>query len=273
MTIPCVLTIAASDPSGAAGVQADLKTFEARQVYGLSAITALSVQNSVRVASLKIMDAAFVAEQITTLTDDIQISAFKTGMLLRADIIEVVEQALIAQPNLPAVIDPVLVAGDGRRFVNDETIEAYKARLFPRATVITPNMYEAAILTGQPIEDVPAMREAAKRLCDFGVPNVLVKGGHLPDGSQMVDVLYDGTTCHEFVSAHLPVKNPRGTGCTFASCIAAELAKGATLIESTTTAKYYVTEALKAALDWQIGQGRGTLFHSVRRPPITPEDG
>ncbi|MBX3086084.1 MAG: bifunctional hydroxymethylpyrimidine kinase/phosphomethylpyrimidine kinase [Anaerolineae bacterium] len=268
MTIPCVLTIAASDPSGAAGVQADLKTFEARQVYGLSAITALSVQNSTRVYSLKIMEASFVAEQIKALTDDIAISAFKTGMLLRPDIIEVVEQTLIAQPNRPAIIDPVFVAGDGRRFVSDETIEAYKTRLFPRATLITPNLDEATILTGQPVTDVAAMREAAKRLHDLGVAHVLVKGGHLPDSSQIVDVLYDGQTCHEFAAAHLPVQNPRGTGCTFASCIAAELAKGAALLDAVATAKFYVTEALNGALGWQIGQGRGTLFHSVGRPPI-----
>jgi hydroxymethylpyrimidine kinase/phosphomethylpyrimidine kinase len=271
MTIPCVLTIAASDPSGAAGVQADLKTFEARQVYGLSAVTALSVQNSTRFQALKIMDAAFVAEQINTLAEDIEIAAFKTGMLLRADIIEVVEQTLIATPSRPAVIDPVLVAGDGRRLVSDEVLDAYKTKLFPHATLITPNSLEAAILSDQPVTDVASMREAAKRLHDLGVPNVLIKGGHLSDSGDVVDVLYDGHTCHEFASAYLPVKNPRGTGCTFASCIAAELAKGATLIEAAATAKYYITEALKGALGWQIGQGRGTLFHSVGRPPITPE--
>ncbi|MBX3064732.1 MAG: bifunctional hydroxymethylpyrimidine kinase/phosphomethylpyrimidine kinase [Anaerolineae bacterium] len=260
-TIPCVLTIAASDPSGAAGVQADLKTFEARQVYGLSAITALSVQNSVSFQGLRVMEADFVRQQIEALVSDINIAAIKTGMLLRADIIETVIAAI--PPQLPAVIDPVFVTGEGKRFVDDPVIEGYRRQLFPRATLITPNLLETAILVGHPVEDVPAMREAARQLHQDGARAVLIKGGHLATTDHMIDVLYDGRDFYEMDSPYLPVKNPRGTGCTFASCIAAELAKGADLLTAARTAKAYVAAALEAALDWHIGHGRGTLFHGV----------
>jgi hydroxymethylpyrimidine/phosphomethylpyrimidine kinase len=232
------------------------------------------VQNSLRVEALTILDAAFVQQQIATLTADIRIHAVKTGMLLRPDIIEVVAAALgsPALSGIPVVIDPVFVAGDGRRFVSDEAVEGYKARLFPRASVITPNLDEAAILTGRPVHTpwtVDAMRAAAHDLYALGSRAVLVKGGHLPASEVMVDVLYDGQTFHELRSPYLPAHNPRGTGCTFASCMAAEMAKGASVIEAGQTAKYFVGEALRGALGWQIGEGRGTLYHSVHRPPIT----
>jgi hydroxymethylpyrimidine kinase/phosphomethylpyrimidine kinase len=169
------------------------------------------------------------------------------------------------------VVDPVLVAGDGRRLVDDAAIAAYQARLFPRATIVTPNLDEAEILTGQPVRSVEAMQEAARALHRSGVRRVLIKGGHLPEQTHMVDVLFDGSDMHLFSAPYMAAANSRGTGCTFASCIAAEVAKGATPLQAVHIAKAYVTEALRAALDWDIGHGRGTLFHSVGRPPIKAE--
>jgi hydroxymethylpyrimidine/phosphomethylpyrimidine kinase len=268
---PCVLTVAASDPSGAAGLQADLKTFEARQVYGLSAVTALSVQNSLSVSAFKVIEPEFVAAQIAALTADLPISAVKTGMLLRAETIVAVAEALAALPAIPMVIDPVLVAGDGRLLVTEEAIAAYKTHLFPRATVITPNLDEAAILTGLTVTTPDEMCVAAAQLHVLSAAYVLVKGGHLATGggdAKMLDVLYDGREWHRLESEFLPANNPRGTGCTFASCIAAELAKGATVIDAVRTAKIYVAEVLRAAMGWHIGAGRGTVFHSVGRPPL-----
>jgi hydroxymethylpyrimidine/phosphomethylpyrimidine kinase len=265
--IPRVLVVAASDSSGAAGVQADLKTLEARQVYGMSAITAITAQDSQAVRAITLIEPEFVAKQIGAVLSDIGADAIKTGLLLRPAIIHATADALrSASPY--RVIDPVLVAGDGRRLVDDEAIEAYRSRLFPDALIITPNLIEAGILTDSPVHDVPAMREAARKLIDTGTRYVLIKGGHLEEGNQIVDLLYDGRDFTEFIADRLPVFNARGTGCTFASTIAAEIAKGHSMFDAVSTAKRYVTAAINAAADWQLGHGRGTVFHSVGRPPI-----
>jgi hydroxymethylpyrimidine/phosphomethylpyrimidine kinase len=276
--IPRVLTIAASDSSGAAGVQADLKTFEARQVYGMSALTAITAQDSTAVKAIHLLDADFVAQQITAVLADIGANAIKTGLLLRAEIINTVDATLHRLiPDLTnLIVDPVLVAGNGRRLVDDAAIEAYKASLFPHALIITPNLDEARILSEQPITTLEEIKTAARILHAMGPRYVLIKGGHLDEhtDAQMLDVLYDGNDFYEFRAERLPLYNARGTGCTLASCIAAEVAKGCTVPEAASTAKQYVTEALKAALDWKIGAGRATIFHSVGRAPLfTPESG
>jgi hydroxymethylpyrimidine/phosphomethylpyrimidine kinase len=268
--IPRVLSVAASDSSGAAGMQADLKTFEARQVYGLSAVTAITAQDSMRIAALQIMKANLVAEQITAVLTDIGADAIKTGLLLKAEIVKTVATAIDeAGWKLPTlVVDPVLVAGDGRCLVDDRAIAAYVEFLFPRALLITPNLDEASILTGLNVNDPESMCEAARQLHELGPRYVLVKGGHLGINERAYDVLYDGTDFHEFRSVRLPVKNARGTGCTFAACITAELAKGHDVPTAAAIAKQYLTTALTAAAGWKMGKGRGTVFHSTGRPPI-----
>ncbi len=269
--IPRVLSVAASDSSGAAGVQADLKTFEARQVYGLSALTAITAQDSTGVKAIKLLEPEFVAQQISAVLADIGADAIKTGLLLRAEIIEAVAGAVSRTPSL--IVDPVLVAGDGRRMVDDAAISAYKSHLFPRALLITPNLDEAEILSGNRVDTPESMRTAARRLADLGSHYVLVKGGHLHDGAEMIDILYDADTgaFHEYRAERLQLHNARGTGCTFASCVAAEVAKGCDVPTAVGIAKQYVTTALKAAVDWRLGQGRGTIFHSVGRPPLFSE--
>ncbi len=251
-------------------MQADLKTFEARQVYGLSAITAITAQDSKRITALKILDADLVAEQITTVLADIGVQATKTGLLLRGDIVRAVAEAIAGGPwKAPVmVVDPVLVAGDGRCLVDDGTISAYLEWLFPRALLITPNLDEASILTGINVTDPDSMVEAARLLHEMGPRYVLVKGGHLSMSERAFDVLYDGAEFHEFRSVRLPVKNARGTGCTFAACITAEVAKGRDVPTATAIAKQYLTTALTAAAGWKLGKGRGTVFHSTGRPPI-----
>ncbi len=268
--IPRVLSVAASDSSGAAGLQADLKTFEARQVYGLSAVTALTAQDSQHISALQVVNPEFVGEQIAVVLSDIGADAIKTGLLLRAETIKAVSCALSEygwnSHNL--VVDPVLVAGDGRCLVDDGAVAAYIELLFPQALLITPNLDEAAILTGIRVDDPDSMCEAARLLHEMGPSHVLVKGGHLGLNERAYDVLYDGSEFHEFRSVRLPIRNARGTGCTFAACITAEVAKGHDVLTATDIAKQYLTTALTAAAGWKVGKGRGTVFHSTGRPPI-----
>lgn len=265
--IPRVLTIAASDSSGAAGMQADLKTFEARQVYGLSALTAITAQNSLGLQSVKVLDPEFVLAQINAVFE-LGAGAVKTGLLLRAEIIEAVSQGL-KQPTA-LIVDPVLVAGDGRQLVDEAAIAAYKTLLFPKALLITPNLYEAQILTGLNITDAATMCEASRVLYETTHPqNVLVKGGHLGGTEDLLDILYDGQTFHELRTQRLPVIDPRGAGDTYASCIAAEVAKGHSVIAATQIAQQYLTAAIGAAIGWQIGAGkRGLVYHATGRPPL-----
>lgn len=265
---PRALAIAASDSSGAAGMQADLKTFEARGIYGMSALTAITAQDSSRIYSITHLDAAFVAGQIRAVLGDFGADAVKTGLLFRAEIIEAVAESLpTEQPNL--VVDPVLVAGDGRPLVNQAGIAAYLTHLFPRAALITPNLDEVRILTGYDIETPEDMIEAAQALSATGANAVLVKGGHLAR-SEMVDILWDGESVHEFRSERLPIENPRGTGCTYAACITAELARGSDLVSAVGIAKGYLSAALREAIGWQLGAGRGTVYHGVGRPLFAP---
>ena len=268
--IPRVLTIAASDSSGAAGLQADLKTFEARQVYGLTAVTAITAQDSKHIEHVQVLDPEFVAQQITVVLNDVRVEAIKTGLLFRADIIGAMLAAIKGAKSSPdkLIVDPVLVAGDGRCLVDDATIAAYIADLFPHAWVITPNLYEAAILTDIKIDGIDDMYEAAQILHGMGPAYVVVKGGHLGRGDKMFDILYDGDTFREYRSVRLPIRNPRGAGCTFASCIAAEVAKGRDVPTAVDITKRYVTMALTAAAGWKVGRARGLLFHSAGRPPL-----
>lgn len=263
---PRALAIGASDSSGAAGIQADLKTFEARQVYGLCALTALTAQDSTRIHGLQVLEPGFVAAQIRVVLADAGANAIKTGLLLRREIMEAVA-AQLAGSDAPLVVDPVLVDGRGRALVDAAGMAAYQQILFPRALIITPNLNEAALLTGQPVENIRDMRGAARALHDLGPRFVLVKGGHLAE-DDMCDVLYDGRDMLELPVERLPSANARGTGCTFAACITAEIARGRDVVDAVQTAQRYLVATLRGALDWHIGAGRGTLFHAAGRPPL-----
>lgn len=271
---PRVLTVAGSDSSGAAGAQADLKTFEARGVYGMSALTLVTAQDSSGIRGIQVFEPAFVGAQIDAVLADLGADAIKTGMLLRAPIIALVAQKAAAYRIPALVVDPVMVAGDGRRLIDPAADEAYKALLFPLAHVITPNTIEAGLLTGLPIRSEDEMRAAAVALHALGPRYVLVKGGHAPEGTgeggMLLDLLYGGEPGQapaftELRTPRLPAVNARGAGCTYASCIAAELAKGESVIAAVRAAQAYVTGALQAAIGWQMGSGRGTVDHGWER--------
>jgi hydroxymethylpyrimidine kinase/phosphomethylpyrimidine kinase len=271
--IPRVLAVAASDSSGAAGLQADLKTFEARQVYSMSAVTAVTAQDSQRILSVKLMDPDFIAQQIATVLADLPVDAIKTGLLFNGEIVEVVSQTLarFESGSTNMIVDPVLVSGNGRAIVDEQGIAAYVENLFPRALMITPNLDEAAVLTGLTIDNPDAMYEAARLLHEMGPRYVLIKGGHLPWGDKSLDILYDGISFHDFRAVRLPIRNPRGTGCTFAACITAEVAKGRDPVTAVSIAKQYLTIALTAAAGWDLGSRRRVVFHSTGRPPLFNE--
>ena len=262
MIPPRILTIAGSDSSGAAGAQADLKTFEARGVYGLCALTVLTAQNSTGIQRVFPLPLDFIRQQIDSVLSDMGADAVKTGLLLHADVIQLVADQL-ARYQLPAVVDPVLVDGRGKRLIDADAERAYRDVLFPRALIITPNLDEARILTGRDLQTSDEVKDAARTLCATGAQYTLIKGGHAP-GSDVIDVLYDSHAerFYEFRAPRLPVWNARGTGCTFASAIAAEVVKGADVPTAVEIAKHYVTEALQAAAEWHIGDGRGTVYHA-----------
>ncbi len=263
MSIPKVLTIAGSDSSGGAGIQADLKTFEARGVYGLSALTVITAQNSLGVQAFHPLPLELIAQQIDSVLTDIGADAVKTGMLLSPALIHLVAEKMKQYAIKNLVVDPVLAAGDGRRLTSTDADRAYITALFPLALIITPNLDEATFLTGRKVSTAGDTYVAAQMLHDMGARYVLVKGGHEPHGDEVVDTLYDGHTFHEYRTPLIPSKNPRGTGCTFASAIAAEVVKGQDVPTAVGLAQTYVTAALRAAVDWQIGAGRGTLYHGV----------
>lgn len=256
-----VLTIAGSDSGGGAGIQADLKAFAARGVYGMSALTAITAQNTVGVQGVFELPAEFVGQQIDSVMNDIGADAWKTGMLSNAEIIQTVAAKARAYDVEKFVIDPVMVAKSGDPLLREEAREALIEELVPSAYVITPNHHEAQVLTGLEISTVEDMREAAVAIGEMGARNVVVKGGHLPGASDAVDVLYEGQEFTVFDAPRIDTPNTHGTGCTFASAIAAELAKGNEVHAAVRIAKEYLTAALQTAVDLHIGEGHGPLNH------------
>ncbi len=253
-----VLTIAGSDSGGGAGIQADLKTFAALGVYGTSAITAVTAQNTVGVAAVSILAADIVTAQIEAVAADIQLHATKTGMLASAAIVEAVAAA-IEDLDLPlVVVDPVMVAKSGDTLVDEDGIRAMRTELLPRALVVTPNIPEAEILSGTSIRSLADARDAARRIHAIGKCAVIVKGGHAA-GDDIVDLLFDRDAFIEFPSRRVQTGNTHGTGCTFASAIAAFLALGHPLPDATARAQAYVAGAIRHGL--KIGKGHGPLDH------------
>lgn len=257
-----VLTIAGSDSGGGAGIQADLKTFFARGVYGMSVITALTAQNTLGVQGVLEIDPEFVAEQIDSVMTDIGADAWKTGMLANAEIIRIIANRARKYNVELLVVDPVMVAKNGAPLLKSESFEALISELVPLAYVITPNHHEAQVLTGINIKNLADARKAAKIIHEKGTQNVIIKGGHLPGIEKAIDILYDGKLFTEFHTARIETKNTHGTGCTFASAIAAELAKGCEIKKAVHIAKAYLTAAIQSAVNLNIGHGHGPTNHS-----------
>ena len=257
-TLPVALTIAGSDSSGGAGVQADLKTFQALGVFGMSAITAVTVQNTRKVYAVENISPQIVYEQITCLFDDIDIHAVKIGMVSSVALIEAIAAALAEVERPPVVLDPVMISKSGYALLDPDAQQALKTRLFPLADVVTPNIHEAEVLVGAAIETEAQMQAAAEQIKGFGPAKVVVKGGHL-SGAQATDVVFDGSHHRALTTDRLSTTNTHGTGCTFSSAIAAYLAKGEAFFDAVGKAKTYVTGAIAHSL--AIGRGHGPTHH------------
>ena len=255
------LTIAGSDSGGGAGIQADLKTFSALGVYGASVITALTAQNTIGVHGIHDVPADFVRAQMDAVLTDLKINAIKIGMLGRRDVVSAVAGGLKTWPQRPAVLDPVLVSTSGRTLLADDAIATLITDLIPLATLITPNLPEAARLLGcNEASSRQEVEDQARRLLQFGCEAVLLKGGHSSD-SESADLLMTATTLRWFTAPRLPTHNTHGTGCTLSSAITAGLARGLTLENAIAAAKVYVTDAIRAADTLSVGAGRGPVHH------------
>ncbi|WP_440940086.1 bifunctional hydroxymethylpyrimidine kinase/phosphomethylpyrimidine kinase [Immundisolibacter sp.] len=267
--IPNVLSIAGSDPSGGAGIQADLKTFSALGVYGMAVVSGLTAQNTRGVNAVEPVSPAFVAAQIDAVFADIRVDAVKLGMLGGADVAAcVVDRVRHWRPRV-LVVDPVMVAKGGAALLDPVALRCLREQLLPLASVLTPNLPEAAALLGAPLPvDLPAMREAARALHALGPAWVLLKGGHLP-GNDCTDLLYDGRTFTELPARRVPTANTHGTGCTLASAIAAHMARGLAVPQAVAQAKAYLTAAIAAADMLDVGHGHGPVqhFHALWHAP------
>ena len=255
------LTIAGSDSGGGAGIQADLKTFAAHGVYGTSAITAVTAQNTLGVVAWEALSADFVTAQIEAVAGDIGVDAVKTGMLANAAIVEAVAAAVRSLELPQLVVDPVMVAKGGDTLLEKDAIEAMRTELLPLAHVVTPNIPEAEILAGMAIRSLDAMREAGRRILDLGPRVVLVKGGHL-EGSDSVDVVCTGQDTVEIRGPRIQTQHTHGTGCTLSAAIAANLARGLADLDAIREARVYVEGAIRNAPG--IGKGHGPLDHFWR---------
>ncbi len=252
---PIALTIAGSDSGGGAGIQADLKTFTVLGVYGMSALTAVTSQNTVGVSRAEILPPDLVVSQIRGVVSDIGCAAAKTGMLGDAAVVEAVADAVHDMNIAPLVVDPVMVAKSGDPLLADDAVETLREKLLPLATVVTPNVPEAERLTGRQIRSVDDLAAAARDIGTLGPKAVIVKGGHLEGPA--VDVLWlaEGDEIHHLRAPRLDARNTHGTGCVFSAAITAELAKGRSIVEAVRKAKLFVTEAIRYGLP--IGGGHG----------------
>jgi hydroxymethylpyrimidine/phosphomethylpyrimidine kinase len=264
MTTPIAVTIAGSDSSGGAGIQADLKTFSALGVYGASVITALTAQNTKGVTAIHDVPPDFIAAQIDAVFSDLAVGAVKIGMLSQTAAIEAVAAGLGRHAQKNVVLDPVMVAASGDRLLASDAVDALRRILIPRARIVTPNLPEAAELLGvPPAQDETTMRAQAERLLALGAKAVLIKGGH-GSGPESVDLLVETNTVTRLAAKRIATKNTHGTGCTLSSAIAAGLAKGLALGDAVRAAKDYVTTAIASADRLSIGSGRGPVHHFHR---------
>jgi hydroxymethylpyrimidine/phosphomethylpyrimidine kinase len=264
MTTPVALTIAGSDSSGGAGIQADLKTFAAFGVYGASAITALTAQNTQGVRGIHPVPADFVTAQIDAVFDDLEVLAVKIGMVAESATIEAIASSLSRRTAKHVVLDPVMVATSGDRLLSADAVKRLRDDLFPLASLITPNLPEAAALLEEDLAtDAAAIAGQGRRLLASGARAVLIKGGH-GEGAESIDYLFthDGVTA--FAAPRISTRNTHGTGCSLSSAIAAGLAKGATLQQAVGHAKTWITSAIAAADSLGIGKGHGPIHHFHR---------
>ena len=262
MTIAKALTIAGSDCGGGAGIQADIKTFQELNVYGMSAITAVTAQNTLGVQHIFPLTVEAVIEQIKSVSDDLNPDAVKTGMLFSSEIIEAVANAIKDEQWDKVVVDPVMIAKGGSSLLLEEAVETLKNKLIPVAYCITPNIPEAEKIVGYSILSIEDRKRAAHTIFELGAKHVVIKGGH-GDGNVVTDLLFDGTEYHLFSGPRTFTKHTHGTGCTFAAAITAELAKGTSIYESVRVAKSFIQAAIEDSLG--IGSGNGPTNHLAYR--------
>ena len=256
---PVALTIAGSDPSGGAGLQADLKTFHQFGVYGMSVVTLLTVQNTEDVSSVDPLDPAYVEKQLRAVASDIPPQAAKTGALGTAEIIEAVAR-WAERLSCPLVVDPVMISKHGASLIAEEARQTLAQKLLPKAFLVTPNLPEASVLSGRVVDNPDGMRAAARTIADLGANAVLVKGGHLEGDA--LDVLYYEGRFEEFRAGRIDSNHTHGTGCTYSAAITAALAKGASLTEAVHSAKRFITRAIETAPG--LGRGRGPVNHHAK---------
>ena len=260
ITVPVALTIAGSDSGGGAGIQADLRTFAFHCVHGTSAITCVTAQNTLGVTRVDAMPVESVVAQIQAVVEDIGVQAVKTGMLLNQEIIAAVAQQVDALQLHNLVVDPVMVSRTGAQLIDNDAVKTLRDALIPKAAIVTPNRYEAQMLSGLQINSLDDMRAAAQIIHkSIGAKAVLVKGGGMQGGLRGVDIWFDGDKLETLTTKHVNTKNTHGTGCTLSAAIAANLAFGNSLFTAVRQAKDYVTTALSYALD--IGKGQGPVGH------------
>jgi hydroxymethylpyrimidine/phosphomethylpyrimidine kinase len=258
---PVALSIAGSDSGGGAGIQADLKTFAAHHVFGTTAITAVTAQNTQGVQRIAILDVEVILAQITSVTGDFSVRGTKTGMLATKEIVSAVGQ-VARHGSLPRlVVDPVMVAASGDRLLSPGAIDAYATDLLPHALLVTPNIPEAEVLSEMTILNPDHMVEAARKILAFGVGHVLIKGGHLANTDESSDIYVSRSEVVTFVGARIPNAHSHGTGCTLSAAIVSNLVRGESLLPAIEGAKRYINAALHGSLSWVLGHGNGPLDH------------
>jgi hydroxymethylpyrimidine/phosphomethylpyrimidine kinase len=257
--IPRALTIAGSDSGGGAGIQADLKTFTALNVYGMSVITSITAQNTQSVMGISDISPDFIELQIDAVVDDLGVDSVKTGMLSNQLIVLLVAKKIKQYGIEKLVVDPVMRAKSGDSLLKKEAEAAIRDELLPLAFIVTPNIPEAFLLSGIRVKSVEDMEQAAEKIKALGPKNVLVKGGHLDWTKEAIDVLFDGNEFHKYRAPRINTKNTHGTGCTYSAAICAGLAKGFHVLDAVEDAKEYVTQAIKNSFN--LGKGHGPLNH------------
>ena len=253
------LTIAGSDSGGGAGIQADLRTFSFHGVHGTSAITCITAQNTVGVSRVAAMALDLVRSQLTAIVDDIEVNAVKTGMLLNREIIETVAKFIQERHLTQLVVDPVMVSRAGVQLIDDNAVTSLQQLLLPQASIVTPNLYEAQILSEREIKTIEDMKQAAVTIRERSGNVVLIKGGGLADKTQSTDVWFDGNNWEILTAERIKTKNTHGTGCTLSAAITANLALGKDLLTAVKEAKQYVNQALRHSLN--LGKGSGPVGH------------
>lgn len=263
--LPVALSIAGSDSGGGAGIQADLKTFQAFGVFGTTAITALTAQNTTGVSAVHAIPPEMVIAQIRAVASDLRPAACKTGMLATAELVEAVAGSLVEWGLGNYVLDPVMVATSGARLLDQSAESSILERLLPLCTLVTPNLDEATVMAGRPVRDEGTMREVAREFVERGASAALIKGGHLA-GAVVVDILYDGSEFRRWERPRIDSSSTHGTGCTLAAAITAGLARGHTLVRAVEDGLDYVHRAIVAAPG--LGSGHGPLNHFVAAEPV-----